>query len=142
MPHASRPAVNGHRYLVCRSGIENADAVAAIDGVDLLAVGLNDLSADFDCLGDVQNSEIRAACRQVAAAAARHGKLAVVGGVQDAAHYAALLEDGFAPLIFAGIDTDILCAGLNARIADWRLRLQAVRPAGSPQPDINRNCDS
>ncbi len=127
--------------LESRRGIENADAIAAIDGVDLLAVGLNDLSADLDCLGDVQNSEMRAACRQVAAAAARHGKLAVVGGVQDAAHYAALLGDGFAPLIFAGIDTDILCAGLNARVADWRTRLEAVRSVGNPQPDNNSDPD-
>jgi len=38
--------------LESRRGIENADAIAAIDGVDLLAVGLNDLSADLDCLGE------------------------------------------------------------------------------------------
>lgn len=114
--------------LESRHGIDNADAIAAIDGVDMLAVGLNDLSADLGCLGDLGNSEIRAACRQVAAAAARHGKPAVVGGVQDAAHYAALLADGFAPLIFAGIDTDILCAALHARVNDWRARVQAVSP--------------
>jgi 2-keto-3-deoxy-L-rhamnonate aldolase RhmA len=128
--------------LESRRGIENADAIAAIDGVDLLAVGLNDLSADLGCLGDVQNSEMRAACRQVAAAAIRHGKLAVVGGAQDPAHYAALIDDGFAPLIFAGIDTDILCAGLNARVADWRTRLQAIRAAGNAHPDTHPESNS
>ena len=110
--------------LESKRGVDNADAIAAIDGVDILAVGLNDLSADLGCLGEIGNSAVRKACRQVAAAAARHGKLAVAGGVPDVAHYLSLFGDGFARLIFAAVDTDVLAFGLARRAADWRDRLK------------------
>jgi 2-keto-3-deoxy-L-rhamnonate aldolase RhmA len=103
-------------------GIANADEIAAVEGVDLLAMGMNDLSADLGCPGDLRDPRIAAACSAVAAAAARHGKIAVVGGVADAAHFLELTQAGFAPLIFAGIDTDILANGLVQRGLEWRGR--------------------
>lgn len=106
-------------------GIANADAIAAVDGVDLLGIGMNDLTADLGCRGDYRNPAARAACEQVAAAAAAHGKVAIVGGIPDSDYFVELLGTGFAPLIFAGIDTDILAGGIAARAADWRARLPA-----------------
>jgi 2-keto-3-deoxy-L-rhamnonate aldolase RhmA len=110
--------------LESKDGIDNAEAIAALDGVDLIAVGLNDLAADLGCLGDVRHERVRGACRRVAQAARQHGKLAVVGGVHDAEHCRDLLADGFAPLIFAGIDSDILCSALCSRFTDWLARAQ------------------
>ena len=106
-----------------RKGIANSDAIAAVDGVDIVAIGTNDLTAEFGRPGDVSNPEFENACKAVTAACARHGKIAAVGGVADAAHFTRLLASGFAPLIFAGIDTDIMAMGLSARAADWRVRL-------------------
>jgi 2-keto-3-deoxy-L-rhamnonate aldolase RhmA len=74
--------------------------------------------------GDVRHDRVREAGRRVAEAARQHGKLAVVGGVQDAEHCRDLLADGFAPLIFAGIDSDILALALRSRFVDWRARAQ------------------
>ena len=109
--------------LESRKGIENADAIAAVDGVDILGVGTNDLTADYGCPGEVRRPEIMDACRAVAEAARRHGKLAVIGGVGDAGHWQELLAMGFAPLVFAGIDTDVIAAALDQRATDWRARL-------------------
>ena len=114
-------------------GIINVDEIAAVEGVDLLGVGMNDLSADLGCPGDLRNPKLAAACAQIAAAAARHGKTAVVGGVADASHFLEFLGMGFAPLIFAGIDTDVLAAGLVQRVADWRGRFP--KPVGAG-PDL------
>jgi len=63
---------------------------------------------------------VLSACKQVATAAARHGKLAAVGGVADPEHYRDLLEVGVVPLIFAGIDSEILAAGVAQRAEHWR----------------------
>lgn len=123
----SDEAVTLQILLESRRGIENADAIAAVEGVDLLGVGLNDLCADFGCLGNARHPDITAACGQVAAAARRHGKLAVVGGAGDPNHFLELLGAGFSPLIFAGIDTDILTTGLVQRAADWTARLPSAR---------------
>jgi len=105
-----------------RRGVEQADAIAAIDGVDLVAVGANDLSADLGCPGDVDHPDMRAAFAAVAAAAGRQGKLAIVGGVGGGERFRDLLAGGFAPFIFAGIDTEIIADGLARRASEWRDR--------------------
>lgn len=109
-----------------RTGIEAIDAISAVDGVDIVGIGMNDLTADYGCPGDYRNPAIRAACERVAAAARAHGKVAIVGGIADPAYFIELVGIGFAPLIFAGIDTDILATGVFARADDWRARLPAA----------------
>lgn len=103
-------------------GVANADAIAAVEGIDILAVGTNDLTADLGCPGQVRNPAVMEACAAVAAAAARHGKVAIIGGVADADHFLSLQALGFAPFIFAGIDTDVMADGLSERADSWRAR--------------------
>lgn len=109
-----------------RKGIDNIEAIAAVEGVDIIAIGTNDLTAEFGRPGDVANPDFERACAAVTAACARHDKIAAVGGVADPAHFTRLLDSGFAPLIFAGIDTDIMATGLADRTAGWRMRLAPV----------------
>ena len=101
-------------------GVENADAIAAVEGIDIVAVGTNDLTAEMGCPGEVQAPAVVEACAAVARAAARHGKVAIIGGVADDDHFLALQRLGFAPFIFAGIDTDIIADGLAACAEAWR----------------------
>lgn len=112
--------------LESRAGIEAADAIASIDGVDIIGIGMNDLTADYGVPGDYRHPDVRDACTRVAAAARAHGKVAIVGGVPDPAFFLELVGIGFAPLIFAGIDTDILATGVFARADEWRTRLSAA----------------
>jgi 2-keto-3-deoxy-L-rhamnonate aldolase RhmA len=106
-------------------GVGNADAIAAVDGIDMLAIGANDLSAEMGRPGDTRHPAFREACAAVAEAARLHGKVAVIGGIGDHDQFAELLDLGFAPLIFAGIDTDIIVDGLATRCTDWRARMAA-----------------
>jgi 2-keto-3-deoxy-L-rhamnonate aldolase RhmA len=55
-------------------GVENADAMAAIDGVDCLWVGHFDLSASLGIPGEFDNPKFKAAIEKTAAATKRHGK--------------------------------------------------------------------
>jgi 2-keto-3-deoxy-L-rhamnonate aldolase RhmA len=116
-------ATSVHVLLESREGVRNADAIAGIDGVDLLHVGLNDLSVDLGHVDDIRHPEVLEACRHVIAAARAHGKPAVIGGASDPAHVLELLDAGAVPLIFAGIDADILATGLSQRAADWSRRI-------------------
>jgi hypothetical protein len=52
-------------------GIANADAIAAADGVDMLAVGANDLAAELGSPGDFLSSQFRDAVEQGPHAGAR-----------------------------------------------------------------------
>ncbi|CAN5764181.1 N/A [soil metagenome] len=101
-------------------GLENVEAIAATPGVDLVGVGLNDLSADMGCLGKPDDPELAAACDHIVQAARRAGKMAVVGGIHDPSRYAGLIASGAAPLVMAGMDGEVLLAALHERVAQSR----------------------
>lgn len=105
--------------------VANADAIAAVDGVDIVGLGLNDLSAGMGIMGDVQGAAVMDLCRQTIAAAHRHGKIAVIGGVAGPEHHAALVAMGAAPHVFAAIDTDLLVEALSLRLDKWRVLARA-----------------
>ena len=63
--------------------VENADAIAAIAGIDALLMGSNDLSLEMGIPGQLGHDRIREAFEKVGAACRRHGKVLGMGGVYD-----------------------------------------------------------
>jgi len=120
-------ATTVHILIESAEGVRNAHAIAAVDGVDIMHVGLNDLSVDLGHVDHLRHADVLDACKRVIAAARGSGKLAVVGGSSDPAQFAELLNAGAAPLVFAAIDTDVLAAGLTQRATDWGQRIQEWR---------------
>ena len=98
-----------------RAGVEAVDAIAAVDGVDVLALGCNDRSADMGHTGESAHPDVVAACRRVIDAAQRHGKVAIVGGMPECEALNDLRREGAAPFIFGGIDSDVFLAALRER---------------------------
>ena len=96
-------------------GIANAEAIAALDGVDILAIGANDLTAELGVPGDYQDPRVREAVATVAAACRRHGKLLQLGGIGDLALVASLLPLGLCPLQLTGNDAELLYSAAQAR---------------------------
>lgn len=109
-------------------GIDNADAIAAIDGVDLLALGANDLTAELGIAGQYDHPLVRDAVAKVADACANHGKLFMLGGISDQARYASLARLGACPLVLTGMDTDLLYSAVQSR-ADAILQFVSEVPA-------------
>jgi 2-keto-3-deoxy-L-rhamnonate aldolase RhmA len=130
-------ATTVHILIESAAGVRNAEAIAAIDGVDVLHVGMNDLSVDLGHVDDPRHADMLEACRRVIGAAQGRGKLAVVGGCADPAVFVELLDAGAAPLVFAAIDTDVLAAGLRERAIHWNQRMQEWR--GQAQVESSRN---
>jgi 2-keto-3-deoxy-L-rhamnonate aldolase RhmA len=64
-------------------GVQNADAIAAVPGVDVVLIGSNDLSAEMGIPGALADARIEAAYRTVIAACERRGKQAGMGGIYD-----------------------------------------------------------
>ncbi len=58
-----------------REALDHLDAIAAVDGVDLLFVGPQDLTLNLGLLDDRANPKVRAAMRSVVDACERHGKV-------------------------------------------------------------------
>ena len=97
------------------AGIANADAIARLDGVDMLAIGANDLTAELGVPGRYDDPRVRDAVAAAAGACRRHGKLLMVGGIADLAILDDLVPLGVCPLYLAGTDTDLLFAAASAR---------------------------
>jgi len=125
-------ATTVHILIESAEGVRNADAMAAIDGVDVLHVGMNDLSVDLGHVDQLRHADMLDAGKRVIAAARGHGKLAVVGGSSDPALFVEFLTAGAVPLVFAAIDTDVLAAGLTQRATDWAQRIHAWRQTQGP----------
>ena len=57
-------------------GLENVEEIAAVEGIDMIAYGHSDLSAQLGVHLDLEHPTFKAAVRQIAAACNAHGKLA------------------------------------------------------------------
>ena len=63
--------------------IENADAIAAVDGVDILMIGTNDLCAEMGIPGQFDHERTITAYQTMIDACKKNGKYAAMGGVYD-----------------------------------------------------------
>jgi 4-hydroxy-2-oxoheptanedioate aldolase len=77
-----------------RESLEHLDAIAAVEGVDLLFVGPQDLTLNLGLLDDRKHPRVREAMARVVDAARRHGKVAGTL-VVDAEEKRAAVELGF-----------------------------------------------
>lgn len=130
-------ATTVHILIESAEGVRNAGAIAAIDGVDILHVGMNDLSVDLGHVDDLRHADMLDACKLVIGAAHACDKLAVVGGSSDPALFVELLNAGAVPVVFAAIDTDVLATGLCQRAAHWDQCIREWR--SQAQVDIRSN---
>lgn len=94
--------------------LENVDAIAAVEGVDVLLVGSNDLSTEMGIPGQVGDPAMMEAQGKVIAACRRHGRYPGLGGVGDPALVERCVEMGMR-LILCGNDLSMLMAGASAR---------------------------
>jgi 2-keto-3-deoxy-L-rhamnonate aldolase RhmA len=93
-------------------GVANADAIAAVDGVDVLFVGPTDLSYTMGIRDQLSHPKFVEALKQVADAARRHGKAAgILVQTQDMVEKCRDLGYTFMAL---GSDGGSVAAGLKA----------------------------
>ena len=100
--HRLNQRVVGIVQIESAGGLRDADAIAAIDGVDVLFVGPADLSHSLRIPGQFQHPDYLGALERVVAACRAHGKAAGIL-VYDTAVVPRHLELGFT---FVGIGAD------------------------------------
>ncbi|MET0481995.1 MAG: aldolase/citrate lyase family protein [Aestuariivirgaceae bacterium] len=99
--------------------VENAEAIAAVPGIDCLLVGSNDLSMEMGIPGDLANPRIQRACEAVVAACRKHGKWPGIGGAYSEELLKLYTDKGMS-LILAGNDLPMLIAAARAHQAKVR----------------------
>ena len=98
-----------------REALANLEAIASVEGVDLLFVGPQDLTLNLGLEDNRKHPQLREAMRQVAECAQRHGKLAGTL-VVDAEEKRTAVELGFR---FVGLASDVrfLITGAKSLLA-------------------------
>ena len=92
--------------------IEKADEIAAVDGVDMVLIGVNDLLADLGLAGQFEHPKVRDAYARTIAACRKHGKHAGVGGLSTRPKLAAEFIAMGARLLSTGTDIQFLLAAM------------------------------
>jgi 2-keto-3-deoxy-L-rhamnonate aldolase RhmA len=102
------------------AGIANADAIAAVPGIDVLFIGSNDLCTAMGIPGELKHPDLRAAYERAQRACAAHGKHLGIGGIRsDVAQVAELVALG-ARFVSASSDLQYLIAAARKEVAALR----------------------
>jgi len=94
--------------------VANADAIAAVEGIDALLIGTSDLTAELGISGQIGHARVAEAYEKVGAACRAHGKALGMGGVYDKENAGRYIKGG-ARLILSGSDHNYILAGAKAR---------------------------
>lgn len=99
--------------------VANAEAIAAVDGVDVLLIGSFDLTSEMGIAGQMGHPKLIDAYGKVGAACAKHGKVLGMGGIngdEDAKRYIGMGSR----FITSGSDHGYIVAGSLAKAKYYR----------------------
>jgi len=100
--------------------IEQADEIAAVEGVDMVLIGTNDLLADMGLDGQFEHAKVREAYARTIAACLSHGKHAGVGGLASKPKLVAEFVKLGARYVSTGTDLAFLLAEATRRAQQVR----------------------
>jgi 4-hydroxy-2-oxoheptanedioate aldolase len=103
------------------AAVDDADAIAAVPGVDVLLIGTNDLTLEMGIAGQYDDARVVRAYETVIAACKKHGKHPGMGGIYDHPTMEKYIKMG-ARFVLCGSDITFLMAAGQAR-ADFLRRI-------------------
>lgn len=116
-------ALNRETLVVCMietvKGLDNIDAIAAVEGVDVLHLGANDLLADMGMHGRFTAPEFAAVKERFFAACKAHDKWAGLGGDKDVERQKDAIANG-ARFITTHTDLGFMIQAASAKTASLR----------------------
>jgi 2-keto-3-deoxy-L-rhamnonate aldolase RhmA len=109
-------------------GVRNANAIAAVSGVDVLLIGTNDLTSDMGIAGQFRHPDVVSAIQSVADACRGNGKVLGVGGMSSDDDCAFYIRMG-SRFITSGNDHSFMVSGSIA--AAKRMRTMVAAAGGA-----------
>ena len=97
------------------AALDKTEEIVAVDGVDLVLVGLNDLLADWGIPGQYDHPRVREVYASTIAACRRHGKHCGVGGLSTRPDLVAEFVRMGARYVSTGTDLAFLMSACTAR---------------------------
>jgi 2-keto-3-deoxy-L-rhamnonate aldolase RhmA len=123
-PAAAEAALNDATLLIVQfeseDALHHAEDIAAVEGVDIVMIGSNDLLADCGLTGQYEHPRLRDAYARTIAACRKHGKHVGVGGLASRADLAAEFVRMGARYVSTGTDLGFLLAACTAKAKEVR----------------------
>lgn len=101
-------------------GVECADEIASVEGIDVLLIGSNDLCTEMGIPGELRHPRLRDAYVKVAQACKAHGKTLGVGGIRGDTELQHDLVELGARFVIAGNDVGYLMGAMRKDAAALR----------------------
>lgn len=121
-PAAVNDALNEATLLIAMiespEGVAAAAEIAAVEGIDALHIGCNDLTTAMGIKGDYRHERLRTAIATIIDAGRAAGKPVLLGGVRKKEDVAPYVKMGVARCYFTGVDSTFLLAGARASVAE------------------------
>jgi 2-keto-3-deoxy-L-rhamnonate aldolase RhmA len=108
--------------------VRNADAIAGVEGVDVLFIGTSDLTAELGISGQMGHPKVIEAYQAVGDACRRHGKILGMGGVYDEENASRYVAMG-ARFLLTGSDHSYIVTGADQRVSFFHGLFSNDRPA-------------
>lgn len=108
-----------------REALERIEEIVAVEGIDMVLVGSNDLTAVLGIPGQHDHALLQQACERIIAAARRHGRHVGIGGLAGRPDLLARFLRLGARYVSAGSDVALLAAACAAKLRE----LSGLAPA-------------
>lgn len=115
----ANPAMNEATMVIVQfenaASVEAADEIMAVEGVDMVMIGSNDLLADMGLTGQYDHPKLRAAYQRSIDVCAKYGKHVGVGGLSSRPELVAEFVAMGARYVSTGTDIAFLLGALTAK---------------------------
>ncbi|MFM2129896.1 MAG: hypothetical protein RL477_1442 [Pseudomonadota bacterium] len=115
--------INGNTVLVCMlespEAVANAGQIAAVEGVDMLLIGTNDLCAEMGIPGQLDHPRVIDAYARAAEACKKHGKALGIGGIKEGPVLERIIAMG-GRFLMGRVDGVLLQQAASAEVAGLR----------------------
>lgn len=115
----ANPALNEATMIVVMmetvAALENVEEIAAVDGIDMMMIGTNDLTAEMGIPGQYDDPRVRDAYMRTIAACRKHGKHVGVGGLSTRPDLVAEFVKLGARYVSTGTDLAFLLAACTQK---------------------------
>jgi len=101
------------------AAIKNAEAIAAVEGVDQLLIGTNDFCAEAGIPGQIDHPKVRDAYQAVTDACKKHGKAIGIGGIKGGPMLDAVVKMG-GRFLMGTIDGALLQQAASKEVTELR----------------------
>ncbi|PVI00959.1 HpcH/HpaI aldolase [Periconia macrospinosa] len=137
----SNPIVNSNSLVIpmveTLEAVDCVEELAAVDGVDSLLIGTNDMTAEMGIPGDYENPRLTEVYQKTINACKKHGKTVGIGGLHSRLDLVEKFCAMGARWVMAATDGPLLLGGATKRAAEMSQLSQRVK--ASSQTEVKAN---